>query len=197
MMYKSLSILIGLILWNPISSFAQEDDKDEDDVKKEIEKSIDKDELPEKILRQLKDMPISLDDASFYYQEDIDSKSYEAKMDFEEKKYTIAFEKEANLQDIEIEIDDSEIPEKVMQQIKNYLEDTFQRHNIEKIQLHFKPENKDKAFSDRNHPDMYELVVATKDKKNDLGKKEIQFDSKGNHENTRKILRESSDFLIF
>lgn len=196
-MFKSLLILICFILCSANSTFAQEEEDGNDNVKKEIEKSIDKDELPQEILKHLQEMPIALDDAKFYYQEDVDSKSYEAKMDYEEKRYTIAFETKGRLKDIEIEIDESEIPKDVLKQINQYLEDTYERHKIEKIQLHFEPESDKKAFTNRDKPDLYELVVATKDEKSKLEKKEIRFNPEGKQVNTRKILRQSYDFLLF
>lgn len=189
-MSKIYYIHLLLLFINPTLLPAQ-------DVKKEIEKGIDEDELPSEIVKQLDEMPIVLDEADFYYQKDVDSESYEAKVDYEDYRYTVSFDTKSNLNDIEIVIDESQLPEATREAINQYLNDTFERHKIEKIQLHFTSKNREKAFSNREEPDLYELVVATKDKKSNLEKKELRFDPEGNLKNTRKILRQSYDFLIF
>ncbi|HEA28803.1 MAG TPA: hypothetical protein ENH91_02205 [Leeuwenhoekiella sp.] len=179
-----------LVLFMPISVFSQS-------VKNEVEKRITKEEMPAEALRRLEQMPIKLEKARLYLEQDNEHRSVEAKVAHKGKKYSIEFEKTGNLHDIEVVITLDEIPKYIAKTIKNYLKNTYERYKIEKIQQQFSPSNTQDAFGERKNPDKYELIVATKNKENKLEKKEIRFDPNGNLLETRKIIRRSYDFLLF
>jgi hypothetical protein len=167
------------------------------DVKNEVEKRIKRKEMPAEAIQTLKTMPINLNESKFYLEKDNKHSSFEAKVKYKDHRYSIELNKKGELLDIEVVINLEEIPEEVRETIENYLENTYERHKIEKIQEHFIPANTQDAFDERKNPDKYELIVATKNKENKLEKREILFNSNGKELETRKVIRRAYEFLLF
>ncbi|MEL7532002.1 MAG: hypothetical protein AAFN10_11865 [Bacteroidota bacterium] len=63
-----------------------------------------------------------------------DGISYEAKVKREGIKYSIEFDEEGQLQDVELSTKWESIPQSTQMQIAQYLDSTFQNHRIKKIQ---------------------------------------------------------------
>ncbi len=187
-MRKFLLSVILILLGN--AAFSQE-------TKNEVEKRIKEAEMPAEAIHTLKTLPINLNRTKFYLESDNEHSSFEAKVKLKGHKYSIEFDKNGELLDIEIAIDLDEIPENITKSIKNYLKNTYERHKIEKIQEHFIPANTRDAFDERKNPDKYEFIVATKNKENKLEEMEIRFDSTGKELETRKVIRRSYEFFLF
>ncbi|MGB3774120.1 MAG: hypothetical protein WA951_02585 [Leeuwenhoekiella sp.] len=180
--------LIIMLLFTTV--FSQE-------VKNEVEKRIEKQEMPSKALELLESMPVNMKKAKFYNEKDNEHSSYEAKVKYKNRKYSIEFDNSGALHDIEVLLDFDKLPKNTAKTIKNYLKTTYERHKIEKTQQQYSPANFKNAFEKDIGPDKYELIVATKNKENELEKREILFDSNGKELSTRKVIRNSYDFLLF
>lgn len=191
-MKKGFSILFFLISF---ATFPQE--------KREVEKRIDKSEMPEKAL-QLYDsqIPGNIRRERFYFERDSGTESYEAKFKFGKNRYSVAFGKDGKLQDIEVELRKDQIPKPVFENIRDYLEKHTDRYNVEKTQGQFvNTGNPDLVFGnamdfEKQAFDNYELIVAVKNNGNNE-RYELLFDHGGNFLQKRKIIRESSSFQLF
>ena len=168
------------------------------DVKEEVEKRIYISEMPTQAVIYIKQMPIdTATKIKYYFEQDKDRKSYEAKFKFKEHKYSVEFDINGNLQDIEVRQKKSDLPEDILARIESYLTDTYSRYKIEKTQMQYLPLHAKRAFKENIKPDGYELIVATKNEKNKLEKYEMTFNPKGSFLKSRKIVRRSYDFLLF
>jgi hypothetical protein len=191
-MKKAFSILFLMISF---AAFPQE--------KRETEKRIDRDEMPEKAMGFYdSQVPKDIRWERFYFEKDGADESYEAKFKFDGHGFSVEFDKTGELQDIEIGLKENEIPEPVLEKIKGQINAENELFNIEKIQGQFLPNGSSKNVFGRaldfkkTTPDRYELVVAVK---NNGHKKhyELLFDHEGNFVQKRKIIRESSSSLLF
>tara|TARA_R110002020_G_scaffold474035_2_gene704316 strand:+ start:87 stop:650 length:564 start_codon:yes stop_codon:yes gene_type:complete len=167
-------------------------------VKEEVEKRIDLSEMPQEAKIYIKQMPIeTTTKIKYYFEKDRDRESYEAKFKFEDHKYSVEFDPDGNLQDIEVRHKKNDLPEDIVKRIEHYLQNTYSRYKIEKIQTQYLPLHAKRAFKEKIEPDGYELIVATKNEKNKLEKYEMTFNPRGSFLKSRKIVRRSYDFLLF
>ena len=191
---KHLLLSISII----ISSFAFAQDK-----KIEREEDIKKSQLPVKAQEYLNvNIPENSRKIRLYYETDGEEESFEAKFKFKKNRYSVEFNEQGSLEDIEVLIEKDKLEKELRKKIETYLDERNDRFKIEKIQAQYLSGgantrellpggiNKDLI------PDNYELIVATK---NDgkLKKFEMLFDEDGNFKNEREILRNSYDYLIF
>lgn len=66
-----------------------------------------------------------------------EGKSIEAKTKIRDHCHSIEFDQSGNLEDVEVKIDWEEVAKTTRQQIENYLEETFEKHKIRKIQRQY------------------------------------------------------------
>ena len=139
----------------------------------------------------------------YYYETDGDKESFEAKFKHKGSRYSVEFNKQGKLQDIEVKVQKKQMKNNSLEKIKSYLKSNHERFKIEKIQAQFITDKRSPDESmvksrdvQNSIPDNYELIVATK---NDgkLKKYEYLFDSDGNFKKEREIIRNSYDYLIF
>ncbi len=64
-------------------------------------------------------------------------KSYEAKFQYQGHYHSVEFDSLGNIQDIEIEIMESEVAQEVWKEIRNYFESEYRQVKVEKIQRQF------------------------------------------------------------
>ncbi|MGB5941822.1 MAG: hypothetical protein WBG71_02990 [Leeuwenhoekiella sp.] len=183
-----------LIVWMmvfgfSVGTFAQK-------TKQERERGIDQNEMPPAALQFLEEMPFTPKRQKFYLEQDGDSRSYESKFKHNKTKYSVEFNPEGQLEDIEVIVEDDFLGDAVFGKIETYLENNFARHKTEKIQAQYLPPDQTAAF-DLKIPNNYEMIVATKNDKNKLQKFEMTFNAQGNFISSRKIERRSYDFLLF
>lgn len=171
--------------------------------KREVEKRIDKAEMPGKaLLLYDSQVPGDIKRERFFFERDAGSESYEAKFKFKNRILSVEFGKAGELQDIEIEVGKNMLPESVLNKIEEYLETENEFYNIEKIQAQFLPKGSpEQAFEaalnfKKNKPDNYELVVAVKNH-GARKKHELLFDQEGNFAQKREITHESRSSLLF
>ncbi|WP_396633117.1 hypothetical protein [Maribacter sp. R86514] len=139
-----------------------------------------------------------------YYKETDSTKiSYEAKLKKDKLWYSIEFNEEGTLEDIEILIKPTDIPNDTYAKILDYLNNTFTKYKIKRLQQQYLSNNEmvedifKNAFQNLMLPsNNYEIVVVGKKDKGYLDY-EILFDADGNFKNTRTSLPPNYDHVLY
>jgi hypothetical protein len=195
-MKKYNFILVLIIVFSSFSIKAQE--------KYEREYRIRKKEFPIKALQLI---DTKLDDArKIKYYKEIDSSitSFEVKFKKARLWYSIEFDTNGNLEDVEIKIKSVDMPNDSYVAIERYLHNTFSLFKIKKIQQQYKATTLTStdttlknAFQNLLLPSVnYELTVAGK-KEEKYEDFEILFDSEGNFKSIRKSLPPNYDHILY
>ncbi|MDA7717023.1 hypothetical protein N8834_00740 [bacterium] len=138
----------------------------------------------------------------WYMEIGMQEKSVEAKASKDRQKYSIEFDIEGRLQDIEIEKKWMEIPSLVREKIVCYLDTIFKKNTIQKIQVQYSGTNKNlwslltNQIKTVPYKIKYELIV----KGSFLKERELYeflFSEKGDFEKKTKIIFRSTDNLEF
>lgn len=172
--------------------------------KYEREYRIRKNQFPTVALNLIDD---TLEDARrirFYRETDSTKISYEAKFKKDRLWYSVEFNEEGDLEDIEILIKEMDIPNEPMQKIIDYLNNSFTKYRIKRIQQQYpvsKEETKEKtirnAFQNLILPSVnYEFVVAGK-KDKEYFDYELLFGSDGSFKKMRKSLPPNYDHVLY
>lgn len=138
----------------------------------------------------------------WYSEESLTGSSVEAKFRFNKKHYSIEFDTEGKLQDVEVVIQVTEIPDKVKETIFKKLELEFDKYSIKKIQLHYPGKNPEILTVIKNPPNeftnsvKYELVVNGKTG-NTTKQYEMVFDNHGILTEKKEIIQKNADNLEF
>jgi len=164
--------------------------------KVEVEKKLNPNDFPATALQMLS--PYLKDAKRIRYYKEIDGKqeSYEVKFKKNQHRYSVEFNKEGVLEDVEVQVRFSQLSKNKKQLIKDYLNEFFDRWKIEKIQLqYYKLERISKPIDwDENVP--LEVIVATKTN-GKLEKFELQFSENMECLSKRKVIRQSYEFVLF
>ncbi len=190
--YSSLLLLVFLIN----TAMAQD--------KYEREYRIRKSQFPDKAFVFLNTY---LEDAKrlrYYKELDSAKTSYEAKFKKDRLFYSIEFDEEGLLEDVEILVSEVDIPNSSFKAMQDYLKSSFKKYRIRKIQQQYTltafetVENTlKKAFQNLIDPKInYELIVAGK-KDRDFQDYEILFDSNGKFIRLRKSLPANYDHVLY
>lgn len=175
-------------------------------IKQEKEIRINGELMPQNAIGTLQPF---LDEAArirFYHETDGTRHSYECKFRHDRKYYSIEFNEDGHLEDVEVGITLKELPEKTAENITEYLKQKFTRNIIRKIQKQFttgKSEQDDaeviKKALDNDEENMtirYEIEVDGKQDKN-LTSQEILFDHIGLFIQERNIIRRQVDNILY
>lgn len=191
--FKNLApIVLALLLTTTI--FGQ--------TKNEREYRIKKKQFPEKAL---KEMETELPEASrtkYYIEIDNDAISYEAKLKLNGKLYSVEFNANGDLEDIEILIEKNEVPQETLRSIESYFDSYFKKHRIIKIQRQylariFKNETFRFADQDKITDDVrYEIVVAGR-KEEGFEHYEMRFAANGAFIDKRKFVSLGYDHILY
>ncbi|MFD2566197.1 hypothetical protein [Pseudotenacibaculum haliotis] len=137
----------------------------------------------------------------WYAEESSQGKSIEAKTKFKSVKYSIEFDTNGNLQDVEIEISTEDISKDTYSKIQNTFSSDFSKFKIIKIQKQLSGSEKkvlDHLLKETNNviTIKYEIVVKGKSNK---GKNlyEYTFTNSGALEKREKIIFKNSDHLEY
>lgn len=190
---KSIKAIILLTLIFLIQSLEAQE-------KLEREYRIRKDIVPLKARTFIKSLSF-LHTVKWYGEESLNGKSIEAKTKHNRRKYSIEFDTQGNLQDVEIEISKTKISNEAFKNILLNLEKEFVTFKIIKIQKQLTGSEKDikKYIIDNIRNDVilkYEIVLKGKKSK---GKQlyEFTFSEKGNLEKKEKIIFRNTDHLEY
>ena len=194
MNYKKL-FLTGFLLFCGCFVFAQN--------KYEREYRIRKVQFPENALAFIE---TKLEDARhvrFYKETDSSKISYEAKFKKDRLHYSIEFDEDGKLEDVEIRIKEIDIPRETFEKITSYLEEEFITYRIRKIQQQYPlldnntKKTLDDAFQNLLLPSLnYELIIAGKTEKK-YNQYEVLFDAAGNFIKLRKSLPPNYDHVLY
>lgn len=194
MRYNILFLLVLVMAFSPC--FGQ--------TKYEREFRILKKQFPEKALNYLSEEIQGAKRVRFYKEIDSAKISFEAKFKKDKLKYSIEFDENGKLEDIEITIKQVDIPNSSWANIQEYLSTTFKKSKIRKIQQQYpvtegeSPETTIKnAFQNLLLPSInYELIVSAK-KEREHEQFEILFDANGNLLKLRKSLPPNYDHVLY
>lgn len=191
----SIKIFVLLVFTVGLCSFAQN--------KYEREFRIRKVQFPEKALHFIQDRLTDARQIRFYKETDSAKVSYEAKFKKDRLKYSIEFDKDGNLEDVEIRIKEIDIPEDSFLEISKYLQKRFTKFRIRRIQQQYPLLNNDteqtleNAFQNLLLPSLnYELIVAGK-KERSFEQFEVLFDAQGQFIKLRKSLPPNYDHVLY
>jgi len=187
-----LLLLLGIVQ----ISFAQN--------KYERESRIDKEEFPRKSYSLIKNY---LEDAKrirFYQETDSTKKSFEAKFKKGRLHYSVEFNKNGFLEDVEFKIKERDIPNDTWATIMHYLEKNHAKSRVKKIQQQYSvkegqptEETLHNAFQNLILPEVkYELVFSSKEDK-EFQEYEALFDSEGQLIRLRKSFPPSYDHVLY
>lgn len=172
---KSLQICVLLAFLNSSLLCAQQ--------KYEVESRLSIAEVPEHALSFIDSLSIKRK-VKWYLEEGLYRKSIEAKYRSEGKRYSIEFDTLGNIEDVEININSTDIDKKALQSITDYLDKEFDDHKTIKAQVHYEGDRGILLATLLCHQPVpvihpkYELVVRCKqDKKANLY--EFLFDKDG------------------
>jgi hypothetical protein len=110
-------------------------------VKFEKEARLKTEEVPTPALNLVQQMPFE-NKIKWYRETALDRTSVEAKTKHKEKKHSIEFAETGTIEDVEIQIDWSELPVPTQCTITDYLDKTYQIAKIRKIQIQYTGDEK-------------------------------------------------------
>ncbi|NBC02156.1 MAG: hypothetical protein GVY20_00475 [Bacteroidetes bacterium] len=197
MTLKYLFTALLSILFLSQVSFAQ-------DLKEEVENSIDKDEMPASALDALEDFLEDqiVTDANYYRETDGETTTFEAKLYWQDYQYSIEFTDEGLLLDIEQLIEFNEIPEGIQGRITQIMEEQFSRFRMTRVQRQYISDEEDEdgedVIEDFLENDMDDLIVRYEievegQNRSEMGSFEMLFDPEGELIQRRRIVRRSID----
>lgn len=170
-------------------------------LKYEKESRLKKADVPTPALELIESLAIP-GKIKWYSEESLTGSSVEAKFRFNKKHYSVEFDTEGNLQDVEITIEIFEIQEGIKEIILKKLESEFNKYSIKKIQVHYPGKNPEILSIIKNPPNefansvKYELVVNGKTG-NTTKQYEMVFDSNGILTEKKEIIQKNADNLEF
>ncbi|CAM4237579.1 hypothetical protein [Zobellia nedashkovskayae] len=192
---KSVSFFILFTVFITGTAIAQ--------IKDEREHRIRKSQFPENALLFIHQKLVNAKRIRFYKEIDGNKISYEAKFKKDRLKYSIEFNPEGKLEDIEIVIKSLDIPNDAYAKITTYLENNFKKYRVRKIQQQYLSDGVDvdktlkNAFQNLMLPSIkYEFII---DGKNDKGFEEFEilFDADGKFELIKKSLPPNYDHVLY
>ncbi len=171
-------------------------------IKNEFERKIGKEEIPESTRFKLENGFTENVKIKWFYQEDGDKKVYEAKFKYNANVYSVEFDLNGKISNVEILTSKNNIPSDVFNVIDNEIHKEFSEYRILKIQKEFIGASEDlfdvihsSTFSSNLAID-YEIEVNVKQNKR-RHLYELIFDEKGNLTSKRKINLKSTDILDY
>ena len=172
--------------------------------KYEREYRIKKNQFPESAHALIKDHLEEARRIRYYRETDSSKVSYEAKFKVDRLHYSVEFSQQGELEDVEILINEVDIPNDSFENIQAYLAENFTKYRIRRIQQQYPVSAFDsveetiaKAFQNLILPTIrYELMVSAK-KESGFEDFEILFDADGNFLKMRKSLPVNYDHILY
>lgn len=171
--------------------------------KYEREYRIRKSQFPENALSLIEEALKDAKRVKFYKETDSTKVSFEAKFKRDKLWYSIEFNQNGVLEDVELLIKPTDIPNETFANIEAYLNENFDKYRIKRLQQQYRsrtntPETTLKnAFQNLILPsNNYELVIAGKKKKSYLDY-EILFDADGTFKHIRTSLPPIYDHVLY
>ncbi|MAO16779.1 MAG: hypothetical protein CMH44_07875 [Muricauda sp.] len=172
--------------------------------KYEQESRIDKADFPNSAYLLIEDYLKDAKRVRFYQETDSTKKSYEAKFKKGRLRYSVEFDEQGTLEDVEFKIKVRDIPNDTWGTIQSYLDKNHYKHRVKKIQQQY-PLREEKSVEKTLHnafqnlilPDVnYELVFSAKES-DGFQEYEALFDSEGQLVQIRKSFPPSYDHVLY
>ncbi|MFS4468724.1 hypothetical protein [Maribacter sp. 2210JD10-5] len=172
--------------------------------KYEREFRIRKSQFPEKAIALIKEKLEGAKRLKFYKEIDSLKSSFEAKFKKDRLWYSVEFDENGVLEDIEILIKPIDVPTDTFGEIENFLKRKFSKYRIKRLQQQY-PTSEDelleetvkKAFQNLIVPSVnYEIIVSGKNEKGHLDY-EILFDAQGEFVKLRQSLPPNYDHVLY
>ena len=171
--------------------------------KQEREFRITADELPKNVLTQLEPYTVAAKRLRFYKEQDGTKSSYEVKFKKDKLHYSVEFDESGTLEDVEFIIGPADIPEDTYLNITTYLNKSFKKPRIKKIQQQYLAKDDThqnvlkNAFQNLLIPQLnYELIIGSKDNSG-FSEYELTFNAEGKHLLTRKAIKSKYDHVLY
>jgi len=194
---KNITLLLIVALCLYYSQFTQAQ------YKYEREHRILKSQFPLKAISTIEENVYDYKRIKFYKETDSTKVSYEAKLKKDKLWYSIEFDKNGNLEDIEILIKTKDVPNDTYSKIEDYLNNNFIKYRIRRLQQQYYSnkapleETFNNAFQNLILPsNNYELVVVGRKDKGYMNY-EILFDADGNFKKIRTSLPPNYDHVLY
>lgn len=171
--------------------------------KYEKEHRILKSQFPREAIAIIEENITDFKRIKFYKETDSIKISYEAKLKKDKLWYSIEFNEDGKLEDIEILIKSTDIPNDTYSNIEHYLNNNFTKYRIKRLQQQYPSTNDSldeifkNAFQNLILPsNNYEFVVVGRKEKGYLDY-EILFDADGNFKQIRTSLPPNYDHVLY
>ena len=171
--------------------------------KQEREFRIDESAFPMNAKKSIAPYLSDVKRVKFYKEFDAEKVSYEAKFKKDKLWYSIEYNENGELEDVEFIIKTVDIPESAFKAITNYLTLNHKKYRIKKIQQQYlnKENNPNRilkvAFQNLILSEInYELIVASKVDKGYV-EHEITFNADGEHVLSRKLVKPNYDHVLY
>lgn len=140
----------------------------------------------------------------YYKETDVEKESFEAKFKYQKHWYSVEFDANGNLEDVEVLIKEKQIKKTIKNTIITYLKTNSDKFKIIKIQeqyVYSKTTNNiqflNSIFKNRIQiPSRFELIVAIKTNKV-WQLKEITFNQNGTFVNARNLQQDSYEYILY
>jgi hypothetical protein len=138
----------------------------------------------------------------WYYEQNLQGNSIEAKAKIGKKEYSIEFDTLGNIQDMEVQLEEKEVPQNTFSAIEKALQASFSSFQINKIQVQYKSDPSTLLLLAKNqsakrmYTTSYELVVKGK-KGKQVKLYEITFTENGELTATSEIIFSNTDNLEY
>lgn len=193
--FRKIAVFFMLLFFG-VLSYSQTKNEKEERIKKKM--------FPKKALDLLDALPKDAKRIKFYKETNDTIISYEAKLKLNKRGYSIEFDKNGTLEDIEITINLTNLPNVTKASILHYLETNYDRFDIIKIQKQFKNETSaipsdvlsDALLNQKEKGVFYELIVDTH-RSDDTVPKEFTFNESGNYVSEKNIILSSSYYVLY
>ncbi|WMN11913.1 hypothetical protein QYS49_31755 [Marivirga salinae] len=208
-LFFKYSILLLVLFAHVSASYAQEIGE-----KYEREEKIKQEEFPKPALKLIK--PILKKGKRTRYFKDHEAETYffEVKTIYKDEKISIKFYKDGSLLDIEILKEFNELPEEIQEQIQQYFQTNYKKHNLNRIQIQYNREkeyedgeleiDEDKEyveeFLELDLEDLvikYEIEAEVVSEDNERGFFEFLFGAEGKMEQIKKIIIRADDNVLY
>ena len=188
-----LLIVLGLITVNTFGQY-----------KYEREHRIKKNQFPAEAHALIEEQLAEARRIRYYRETDSTKVSYEAKFKVDRLHYSVEFDQQGKLEDVEILIKEVDIPNASFKNITDYLDDNFEKYRIRRIQQQYPVSENESveltiknAFQNLLLPTIrYELIIAGRKDKG-FEDFEILFDADGNFLKMRKSLPVNYDHILY
>jgi hypothetical protein len=171
--------------------------------KYEREYRIRKSQFPTNARELIEDKITDANRIKFYKETDGTKVSFEAKLKKDRLWYSIEFSEDGILEDIEILIKTTDIPNDTFSKIETYLNKKFKKYRVKRLQQQYRASTDalettlKNAFQNLILPtNNYELMVAGKNEDGYMDY-EILFDADGNFKNQRTSLPPNYDHVLY